>query len=333
MSIQFEHREYLLAAVAIPLAALLFYGVVRWKRGVSRAIGDERLVKELVKDYSPRRFLIRFLLVITALALLVTGLANLRQPGEKETVNRSGIDVMIALDVSKSMWAEDLKPNRLERSKQLVNKLIDRLKNDRIGLVVFAGRAYMQMPLTTDHAAARLFVNAASPASVPTQGTAIGEALRICYSAFNTSEKKYKTIILISDGEDHEEAAENVAESLADNGTLVNTIGVGSPQGATLVDKETGAVKLDNEGNTVITRLNEEGLKRIAAITRGAYLRLDQTDAAVKQIAQELGKMETKAISDKSFVNYKNYFQWLLLPALLLLLLEIFIPERKTKKA
>lgn len=333
MSIQFEHNEYLPAALAIPITALLFYGVIRWKRGVSKAIGDEKLVKELVKDYSPRRFMIRFLLAITALALLVAGLANLRQPGEKETVNRSGIDVMIALDVSKSMWAEDLKPNRLERSKQLVNKLIDRLKNDRIGLVVFAGRAYMQMPLTTDHAAARLFVNAASPASVPTQGTAIGEALRICYSAFNTSEKKYKTIILISDGEDHEEAAETVAENLADNGALVNTIGVGSPQGATLTDRETGALKLDNEGNTVVTKLNEEGLKRIATITRGVYIRLDQTDAAVKQIAQELGKMETKAISDKSFVNYKNYFQWFLLPALLLLLLEIFIPERKTKKA
>ena len=189
---------------------------------------------------------------------------NPRKPGETNKTNRKGIDIAIALDVSKSMLAADLAPNRLERAKQFIGKLMNEMPNDRIALVLFAGKAYLQMPLTVDHGAAQMFVSSASPDAVPQQGTVISDALKMSANVFNNAEKRFKAVILISDGEDHDEDAVKTAKELAEQGVMINTVGIGSPEGANIIDPATGEKKKDEAGNTVISKLNEEELKQIA---------------------------------------------------------------------
>ena len=254
-------------------------------------------------------------------------IANLRSSHGTSKIKRNGIDVMIALDVSKSMLAQDISPNRLDRAKQLLNKLIDKLSNDRIGIIVFAGKAYLQMPLTADHSAAKMYLSAATPETVPTQGTVIGDALKMCYAAFNTKEKKYKSVILISDGEDHDENALKVAEEMAQQGVVINSVGIGSPAGAPIMDATTNELKKDNEGNTVITKLNEQELKDIASKGNGSYLLFNNTDAVVAGLFDKLSSLETRSVDDNSLVNYKSWFQYFLGVALLFLLLELFVAE------
>lgn len=291
------------------------------------------MVKQLISGYSPKRFLLKFLFVLLAFILTAMGVANLQYPKQVERINRQGIDVMIALDVSRSMLARDIQPNRLERARQLVNKLIDRLQNDRIGLVLFAGRAYLQMPLTTDHGSAKIYVNTASPESVPTQGTVIGEALRMCDNTFERKEKKFKAVILISDGEDHDESAQSVAREMADNGVFLHTVGVGTTRGSQIIDPVSNEPKRDAQGNVVITKLNETELFQLARTGNGVYQLLNDTDAAVKNIMEQINSMEQKSITDNSYVNYRSFFQWLIAAALLFLIAEIFIAERKLRTA
>jgi Ca-activated chloride channel family protein len=316
-----------------PVLVILFFLLVRWKRKTITRIGDEKLIRQLIADYSPRRFLVKFLLVLSAFVLTGLGVANLQYPNQVEQVQRQGVDVILALDVSKSMLARDIQPNRLDRSKQLINRLIDKLRNDRIALVLFAGRAYLQMPLTTDHSSAKIYVNSASPESVPAQGTVIGEALTISNNAFGQKEKKYKTVVLITDGEDHDEKAIEAATILFENGALLHTIGVGSAEGSTLIDPVTQEQKKDAQGNIVISRLNEPMLQELAKTGNGTYQRLENTDQVVKNILEQINGMEQKSITDQSIIHYRSFFQWFLGLALALLLLDFFVSERKRKTA
>jgi len=333
VNFHFEHIEYLLALVALPLLILLFIYVLRWKKSVIIKIGNPKLVNQLIKNYSPFRFKVKFAIVLLALASIILAAANLQKPGQGENVSRNGVDIMMVLDVSKSMLADDYKPNRLERAKLLTTRLMDQLPDDRIGLVLFAGRAYMQMPLTADHAAGRLFLQAASPDAVPTQGTIIGEALKMANSGFNSKEKKFKSIILISDGEDHDLEAAKIAKTIADNGVMINTIGIGSTNGTVLIDPVTGATKKDAEGNAVITKLNEPILQQLAQISNGVYVKLEDVDEAVRKIIAQINTIDQKALHDVSYLNYKSFFQWFVGLSLIFLLAEFFIPERKTKTA
>ncbi len=307
----------------------MFARLLHWKKVVSKRIGEPALVKQLTQDFSPGRFLLKSVLLFIAFSVGVVAIANLRKPVPDTTVMRKGIDVIIALDVSKSMLAADLAPNRLERAKQTIIKLIDRLPEDRIGLIFFAGRAYLQMPLTTDHAAAKLFVNAASPDLIPTQGTVLSQALDMGSRAFNNQEERFNTMVLISDGEDHSPGIEESIEALAEAGVLVNTIGIGSPQGAEIIDPETGEAKKDTEGNIVISRLNEESLQLIAQKTNGIYTRLESSELAVNSIMEQLSGIEGKAFGDTSLMNYQNYYGWFAGLMLLFMTLEFFIPETK----
>jgi Ca-activated chloride channel family protein len=325
---RFQHIEYLLALAAIPVLVALYFLVLNWKKKTIKKIGDERLVKEMIKNYSPQRFALKFLLIVTAFASGVFALANLRSPQGSEKVSRNGIDVMIALDVSKSMLAQDVKPTRLDRAKQAIGKLIDKLGNDRIGIVVFAGKAYLQMPLTGDHGAAKMYLNAASTDIVPTQGTVIGEALKMCYVSFDAKEKKYKSVILISDGEDHDEEAAKIASQMAAEGVIINTVGIGSPEGTNIIDAATNETKKDNEGNTVITKLNETELMSIAAKGNGIYQRYNNTDDVVAKLEAQLSSMDERTVTEDSLVNYKSFFQYFLLLSLLLLVIEMLISER-----
>lgn len=329
---QFQHIEYLAGLIAIPVMVALYFFVINWKRKTVKKIGDPALVNQLISQYSPTKFLFKFILFIVAFTVAVIALANPRKPMGSSNVNRNGIDVMIALDVSKSMLAQDVKPSRLERAKQIISRLIDKLPEDRIGIVVFAGRAYLQMPLTTDHAAAKMYLSSATPDVVPTQGTVIGDALKMSYAAFNTKEKKYKSIILISDGEDHDENALKLSKVLSDEGVMINTIGIGSPEGAMIVEAETNEVKRDAAGNPVITRLNETELKSIAENGNGIYQLFSNTDEIVAKLETQLKSMGQKAIKENSLINFESFFPWLLALVLLLLVAEFLISEIKPAK-
>jgi Ca-activated chloride channel family protein len=226
------------------------------------------------------------------------------------------------------MMATDIQPNRLEKAKLLVNRLIDKLENDQIGLVLFAGRAYIQMPLTSDHAAAKIYVSSASPDAVPTQGTVIADALEMCNSAFSKKDKKYKVVILISDGEDHDPRAADLSKQLADDGVLINTVGVGTPTGSTIIDPNTKEMKRDDKGNPVISKLNEAELSQITQASKGQYQLLADTDEASDRIVQQIDAMEQKSITDQNAANYRSHFQWFVAIALALLMADILIAER-----
>jgi Ca-activated chloride channel family protein len=330
---QFQHPEYFIGIILIPLLIFLYFGLVSWKKKLSARIGDPTLVRQLVKSFSARNFLLKFILICAAVFFLVAGLANLRARGSAENISRQGVDVMIVLDVSKSMLAQDVKPSRLDKAKQLLYRLIDRLQNDRVGLILFAGRAYMQMPLTTDHSAAKLYISEAGPDAVPTQGTVFAEALSMANNSFNRNEHKYKAVVLISDGEDHDAEALKIAKQMADDGVMVNTVGIGSVEGSEIIDPETKEPKKDDKGNTVISKLNEQELTGLSDATNGIYIHLDNLEDATITLTQRLDSIEKRALADNEFINFKNYFPWFIGMAGLLLIVELFIPERKSKIA
>lgn len=333
MGLQFQHKEFTWLFAVIILFILLFIFLLQWKEKVIKRIGDVKLVKMLISNYSSKLFTLKFSLLSISFAAGVVAVMNLRKPGGDEGIQRKGIDVVIALDVSKSMLATDLRPNRLERAKQFINKLMQQMPDDRIGLVLFAGRAYLQMPLTTDHGAAGMYILSASPDAVPQQGTVISEALNRSAAAFNPAERRFKAVVLISDGEDHDANAITIAKELSEQGMMINTVGVGSSTGSFIPDPVTGGNKKDETGSAVISKLNEEELKQIAENTNGVYVRLDDTDDAVAQIHQQLAKIESKAFGDVSLMNFKTYYWWFAAAMFVLLLAEYFIPEVKKRIA
>ena len=252
MSLQFQHKEFTWLFSGLAVLLVLFAGIIQWKKKVTRRIGDEKLVRLLISEYSPKLFASKFIFLSVAFSIGIIAAMNPRRPAATDGVNRKGIDLVIALDISKSMLAADLAPNRLERAKQFIGKLMNEMPDDRIALVLFAGKAYLQMPLTIDHGAAQLYVAAAGPDAVPQQGTVISDALRRSADVFNSADEKFKTVILISDGEDHDDDAVKTAKELAGRGVMINTIGIGSPGGTTIIDPATGLNKTDAAGNTVI---------------------------------------------------------------------------------
>jgi Ca-activated chloride channel family protein len=330
---RFEHPFWFLAAVALPLLAALYFFAVRQKKLRMAKLGDPSFINALARSYSPKAYLFKAVLGISALVMLILALANPQVKGKSGQFNRQGLDVILIMDVSKSMLAEDLKPNRLERARQLMSLLIDRLSDNRLGLIWFAGRAYLQMPLTTDLSAAKLYLQTAGPDAVPTQGTVIGEALKLAGTAFNTQENKYKAIILISDGEDHDPEALEVVKRLVQSGVMINTVGVGSPEGSSIYDPATGTVKKDAAGNTVISKLNEEQLRSLALQGNGTYVFLQDPGAAAATLKEQLDTIEKKQLEDANTIQYNSYFYWFLILALGFLAAEIFISERKTSIA
>ena len=328
--IHFQYTQYLLSLTAIPVMILLYILLVRWKKKAIKKIGDPLLVKQLTKGFSSKKFNLKLIVFIIGFILCGFAVAGLVEPDGTQKINRKGIDIMIALDVSKSMLAQDIQPSRLERAKQVVSKIIDNAPEDKIGLVIFAGRAYLQMPMTVDHEAAKMYLSTASPDDVPTQGTVISDALKMCYAAFNPKEKTYKSIVLLSDGEDHDDDALKIAKQLGKEGVMINTIGIGSPQGAPIMDPETNSYKLDDKGNTVITKLNQDELSNLAKNGNGLYQLYSTTNEVANNIKNQLsGIGKETTVSDSSFEAFKQYFQYFLAVALFLLVLEFFISEKK----
>ena len=328
---QLENTYGLLWLLLLLPAAALLYLTIRWKKKLQEKIGDSRLVANLFTDNAPKRFLTKGILSLLVLAFLTIAFVNPRRPDSTEKVKLTGTDLMIALDVSNSMLANDIQPTRLDKAKLLIGKLIDKLQGNRIGMVVFAGNAYLQMPLTTDASAARLFLSTISPGLVPYQGTNISEALQVCNRSFNTAEKKYKSILLISDGEDHDNTTLETAEKLKGQGVVINTIGVGSPQGSTLPDPATAQPRKDDQGNVVISKLNEADLQKIASATNGAYVLLNNAEATADDVAKDLSAMDQKPITDSTLTNFTSYYWWFVLMAAVLLITEIVLSEKKRK--
>ena len=331
--IHFQYIEYFIAFAAIPIMIFFYFMLIKWKKKTEKKIGDASLVKELTVQYSSKKFLTKFILFAAAFALCAFAVAGLVKPDGTQKINRKGTDIMIALDVSNSMLANDIQPSRLERAKQVISKIIDNSPDDKIGLVIFAGRAYLQMPLTIDHEAAKMYLAAATPDDVPTQGTVISDALKMCFAAFNSNDKTFKSVLLISDGEDHDDEAIKVTKLLAKDGIMVNTIGIGSPEGSPILNPATGQYLKDDKGQTVITKLNEKELSDIAKAGHGIYQLYTNTDAAASNVKKQLANIGNEtSFSDSSYTSFKQYFQYFLAVAFILLLVEFFFSEKKKLK-
>ncbi len=329
---RFQTTYYLYALAIIPVLIVLFAAAIYWRRNQLKKLGDERLVGAQLIGFIPGRSTLRFILLTLGLSFIIIGLANLQTGDKLEKVQRKGVDVVIALDVSKSMLANDIQPNRLTRAKQLIMTMADKMQNDRVALIVFAGRSYLQVPLTVDYSALKMMVENVSPDMVPTQGTVIGDAIDMAVQSFSQTERKYKSLIIISDGEDHDEQAIEKVRAAAEAGVIVHTVGIGSPQGTTLYDPETKSVKLDEKGTPVISKLNEDELRSIAVAGHGTYNLLQNPADVSDRLVSNLDGMEQKNLGAVEYTDYTSYFQYFLLAGFILLLLEWFLPGAKASK-
>ena len=286
-------------------------------------------------SFSKRRTQIKNILTILIFILLIIGIANPQVGTKMEEVKREGVDLMIAIDLSNSMMAEDIKPNRLERAKLAISRLIDKLEGDRIGLIVFAGEAYVQLPITTDYSAAKLFLSTVSTNIVPTQGTEIAKAIDLSIQSFDMENAQNKAIIIITDGESHDEKAIESSERANELGIFVHTLGMGLSKGGPIpIYNKYGNrtdYRKDRDGNTIISKLNEQLLQQIASAGKGTYVRANNSKAGLSTLFAEINKMEKKEIGTMVFTEYKDRFQLFIGLALLLLLTDLILLVRKNK--
>ncbi len=329
--IDFENFEYIYALGLIPLLLIIFLIVRRARKSSLEKYGDMGLIQQLMPDVSPYKPWLKFSLAMAALFFLAGGILNPLVGTKLEEVKRKGVDVFIALDVSNSMLADDIKPDRLARAKQIVSRLIDRLRNDRIGMVVFAGESFLQLPLTTDYAAAKLFLNSVSTGMIQMQGTAIGSAIELAAKSFKDETKKHKVIIVITDGENHEDDALGAAEKAAEKGIIVHTIGMGTVKGGPIPGKGGRDYFRGKNGNIIFTKLEASLLQQIAAAGDGDFIRSAGTDADLSDLIENIGAMEKKEFSSKMVTDYESRFQWMLIPAIIFLLAELLISDKKSR--
>lgn len=329
------HPMMLYLLLLIPVFAAMFIFALRQKNKALKAYGDWSMLSRLMPDYSGSRGILKFILLMLAWVFLVIALADPQTGSKLEKIKRKGIDLVFVLDVSNSMLAQDIAPNRLERAKQAISRLLDNLENDRVGLVVFAGKAYVQMPITTDYSATKLYLSGINPGMIPTQGTAIGDAIETAASCF-AKNKQSKAIILISDGENHEDDAIEAASAAASSGIRVYTIGMGLPDGAPIPIYNSGVqigYKKDHQGNTVISRLSDEMMQEIAKAGKGVYIRANNSQAGVKEVFDQINSLEKVEYDSQLFSDYEDRYQFFLLAALLIIVAEILISDKKSRLA
>jgi Ca-activated chloride channel family protein len=331
---RFGNPTYLYILLIIPLLIVLFAIAQHFKKKALAKFGDMSVIEQLMPFVSKSRPLLKFIFLSLAIISIIFALADPQFGSKLEKVKRKGAEIIIALDVSNSMLAEDIKPNRLERAKQAISKLVNKMENDRIGLIVFAGDAYIQVPVTSDYSAAKMFLSSINTNIVSKQGTAIGSAIDLAMNSFTPESEMEKALIIITDGENHEDDAMKAAEIAHDKGITIHTIGMGSPEGAPIPLKRTSGqdgFQKDNEGNTVVSRLDQAALQEIASVAGGVFIRANNTQTGLNKLFDRINSMEKKEMEEKIYTDFEHRFQYLLGIALFFILLDIFIPERKSK--
>ena len=326
---RFEEPTYLYLLLLLPfLAAFYLYSNYRRRKAI-RKFGDPVLMAQLMPDVSKYRPDVKFWMGFVVIGLFSVLLARPQFGSKLETVKRQGVEVMIALDISNSMLAQDVQPSRLEKAKRLVAQLVDKMENDKVGMIVFAGDAFTQLPITSDYISAKMFLESINPSLISKQGTAIGAAINLATRSFTPQEGVGRAVIAITDGENHEGGAVEAAKAAAEKGIQVSVLGVGMPDGAPIPVEGTNDFRRDRDGNVVVTRLNEQMCQEIAQAGDGIYVRVDNSNAAQKVIAQEINKMAKADVETQVYTEFNEQFQAVAWIILLLLLAEMLILERK----
>lgn len=330
---QLEEKIWFWGFMVIPLIIIVFLLLQLWKHRVQRNFASKPLLRRLSPDTSLFKSILKVVVLCLAFASLVMALVNPKLGTKLETVKREGVDIVFAIDVSKSMLAEDIAPNRLEKSKQLVTQIINNLASDRVGIIAYAGKAFPQLPITTDYAAAKMFLQSMNTDMLSSQGTAINEAIELSKTYFDDDQDTNRVLIIISDGEDHGELATQAAQEAKEEGIRIFTIGVGDVKGGPIPEKRNGIIvnyKKDRNGETVVTRLDESTLQNIAKEANGAYINGKNTAEVVEHIRDVLNKMDKTEFEAKQFADFESQFQWFLAAALFFLLIDVLLLERRT---
>ena len=333
--LRFAHIDILWGLLVIPVFILLFLVVSRWKKKAVASLGDKNVVKLMMPQVSFSRPWLKFTFFLVAYASLIVAMADPQMGSKTEEVKRKGADLMILLDVSNSMLAQDLAPNRLENAKQAIAQLIDKMHDDRIGIIVFAGQAYVQLPVTTDYSAAKLFLNTINTNMVPTQGTAIGAAIDLGMKSFDFKNGTGKAMILITDGENHEDNAIEAATQAKNKEVAINVVGVGSAEGAPIPiykDGQPAGFHTDSAGKPVVSKLNEDMCKDIAAAGNGVYVRANNSNSGLSIVMDQIGKVQRKMYDSKTYKDFEDRFQFFVAITLVLLMIEFFISNRKNMR-
>ena len=329
---RFAHPEFLYLLFILPILFLIYLYFIYRKRINLKKLGNPQLLKQLMPDVSHKRQYLKFWFLFFGITLCVFIIAGPQFGTKLESVKKKGIEVMVCLDISNSMLSEDVTPSRLEKSKQMLSKMVDGFENDKVGLIVFAGDAYIQLPITSDYLAAKMFLSSINTEMISRQGTSIGAAISLATNSFSSNEASEKTIIVITDGENHEDDAVGAAKTAAEKGIKINIIGVGTPEGAPIpIHPGSNNFRKDTSGNFIVTRLNEDMCKQIAAAGQGTYVRSDNTNIALRTIQSELTKMNKADLESKVYSEYDEQFQILAWIALFILIFDFFVLDRKNR--
>lgn len=330
---QLDEKIWFWVLGMIPIILLVFLMLQFWKYRIQKKFADRAMFRKLSPNTSLFKSILKVVVLCLAVSFLAIALVNPKIGTKLETVKREGVDIVFAIDVSKSMLAEDVAPNRLDKSKQLVTQIINNLASDRVGIIAYAGKAFPQLPITTDYGSAKMFLQSMNTDMMSSQGTAINEAIDLAKTYYDDDNQTNRVLIIISDGEDHNQAFTKVAKEAGEEGIRIFTIGVGTTKGDRIPEKRNGVVlnyKKDRNGETVITRLDEETLKTIANQANGEYINGNTTSVVVDEIRDILNKMDKTEFEAKQFADFESQFQWFLGAAIFLLFLDMFFLERKT---
>ncbi|MEZ5104123.1 MAG: VWA domain-containing protein [Draconibacterium sp.] len=330
---RFGNSEYLWGLLIIPALTFFFIWSRIARKKALRRFANMSILKDLMPFASKSRPILKFFILMLALAFIIVGTARPQFGSKLKKVKREGVELIIALDVSNSMMAEDIQPNRLERAKRAISRLVDRLKDDKIGLIVFAGDAYTQLPITSDYNSAKLFLNSINTQIVPKQGTAIGTAINLAVRSFSPNGEANKAIIVITDGENHEDDPISAAQAASENGIVVHTIGMGLPQGSPIPVLRNGQKDYlkDRDGNVVITKLDEATLEKVAGAGKGVYVRANNAQVGLDALFDEINKMNKEEMESRIYSEYDDQFQYFFAIGFFLILLEFVILERKNR--
>ncbi|MDO9275612.1 MAG: VWA domain-containing protein [Lutibacter sp.] len=331
---QIEEPTYFYYLAIIPAIVVVFLLVLWWKKRIQKQFADYKLIQKLSPEKSTFKSFLKITVFCLALAFLIISLTNPKMGTKLETVKREGVDIVFALDVSKSMVAEDIAPNRLEKAKQIITKIVENLGSDRVGIIIYAGNSYPLLPITTDYAAAKMFLQNANTDMVSSQGTAINDAIERALTYYDDNEQTNRFLVIVSDGEDHEENTLELAKQAAEKGIKIYTVGIGTAKGGPIPLREDGRVigyKKDSKGMVVVTQMNEQILRDIANAGNGKYINGNKTQETIAGIKEVLEKAEKNEFETKQFSDYEDQFQWFIGIGLLLLIVDVTLLEKKTK--